>query len=79
MPTAEQPQTETVLYFFFLRLQWNTEFGQKFHEFHGTLPITRGHSRLQMFENLCEYAKANSEAPQNADITAFSLEPDLIG
>ncbi len=78
MSSDTTPVTESVSYFFFLRLQWTTETKQKSAEFHGTLPVPRGSSRLQVFKQLCEYAKDHGSAPANADITAFTLEPDQL-
>lgn len=69
---------EPVPYFFFLRLQWQVGGGMAVSVLHGTEPVRSGESRHRVFLRIRETALAKAGAPENADVTAFTLEPDQI-
>jgi len=72
------PAAETVPYFFLLRVQWQVGGGMAASVVHGTEPVRPGESRHQVFMRLRDMVLAKVDAPANADITAFTLEPDRV-
>jgi len=78
MTNTTTPAAETVSYFFLLRIQWQVGGGMAATVLHGTHPVRAGQGRHEVFTELRDMAITRVGAPADADITAFTLEPDRL-
>ena len=78
MSSETTTEAEAVPYFFLMRVQWQVGGGMAVSVLHGTEPVRPGESRHKVFLRIRDTALVKAGAPSNADITAFTLEPDRI-